>query len=608
LLYSGMDFLAGAWRDIRNRRLGMDIPIVIGLLTAFFGSLVATVRQQGEVYVDSITMFVIFVLLARMFEIRGRVTAANAMDRLARVIPQTTRRLSPGGGEEEVPVIELRPGDRLHILPGESLPADGVVVEGCSTFDESLLTGEATPVEKGVGQAVTAGTCNVEQLVTVEVTRVGVESTAGEVRRLLDRGLRSRPRYAILAERAAEWFVALVLAIALATAGVWYWYEPAEALPNTIAVLIVTCPCALALATPVAVAVAAGRFAELGVVPLRMTGLEALAAADLAAFDKTGTLTFGTLTVTGIHTFGDLNRAGAERIAAALGQASEHPVGRALGGLAPRGGGKVSDRHNVPGAGVMGTIDGRRWRLGKPGFAVAGVELDRETRGLVRRLQDQGAMVVALADGRCLAALFALQDAPRPGGAALMAALRASGIARTVILSGDTAPNAERLARDLGIDEAHGDLSPAEKLDWIKARQRDGRRVMMVGDGINDAPTLAASDVSVSFAGATDLAQLNSDFIVLARGLEVIGAARRLARGTRRIILQNLLWAGAYNLLAVPAAAMGYVPPWAAAIGMSVSSLIVVANALRLRRTAKAGTVPAGDRIPSQSSSPLPSS
>lgn len=583
LLYSGQDFFVGAWRDLKNRRLGMDVPIVIGLGTAFLGSLVATVGQQGEVYFDSIAMFVFFVLLARFFEMRGRVRAADAMDRLARIIPETTRRLRADGREEEVAAVELKQADRLHVLPGEILPADAVILEGHSSFDESMLTGEALPVEKGPGDTVFSGTCNREQPVTVQVSRVGADSTAGEVRGLLQQGMHTRPRFALLAERAAEWFVIVVLMIAFATAGIWLWLDPGEALGNTVAVLIVTCPCALALATPVAVAMAAGRFAGLGVLPLRMPAMEALALADTIAFDKTGTLTEGKLELARLESTGGHSEVQALAIAAALEHRSEHPVAKAFRREVPTVELEVTKYRNIPGSGVTGVIGGKRWRLGKPAFALEEAQKDPAITERILELQAQGYYTVVLADMGSTQAVFAFEDPPRAGVDELRAVMARHGINRLALLSGDAVSNVERFATAARIQEAMGDLSPAGKLEWIRSQQAAGHRVIMVGDGINDAPTLAAADVSLSFADATDLAKTQSDFVILAKELTTIGAARRLARQTRKIILQNLVWAAAYNLLAVPAAAVGLIPPWAAAIGMSVSSLIVVGNALRLR-------------------------
>jgi Cu2+-exporting ATPase len=582
LAYSGQDFFVGAWRDFRAGRLGMDVPIVLGLVTAWLGSAAATVLERGDYYADSITMFVLFVLLARRYEMRGREAAANAMDRLARVVPQTARRLGPEGDAEEVAAVDLAPGDRLRVLPGESLPADGVVREGASSFDESLLTGESLPVPKGPGETVIAGTCNRDQPVVVEVTRVGEASTVGEVRRLLDHGLQSRPRYAQLAERVAEWFVPVVLLVAVLTALAWLRVDPFEALRNTVSVLIVTCPCALALATPVAVAVTTGRLADGGVLALRLEALEALAQADLGAFDKTGTLTLGELGVVSARALGGVDPAHALELAAALEAGSEHPVAQAFRRAAGPSRRTVLARVNEPGAGVSGEIDGVRWRIGRADWAApaAGAAVAAE----VERVERLGRRAVVLADGRGALVVYGLEDRARPGAPAMLAALAAAGVRRFAVVSGDSTRTTREVAARLGIDEALGDLRPQDKLAWVRGRQAEGHGVLMVGDGINDAPTLAAADVSISFGDATDLAQRSSDFVVLRKDLGAVAFARRLARKARTVIRQNLLWAAAYNLLAVPAAALGMVPPWAAALGMSASSLLVVANAMRLTR------------------------
>jgi Cu2+-exporting ATPase len=588
MAYSGQDFFVGAWRDLRGGRLGMDVPIVLGLVAAWGGSAVATVWQVGDFYADSVTMFVLLVLLARRYEMRGREIAASTMDRLARVMPQVTRRLRPDGDEEEVAAVDLRPGDLLRVAPGEALPADGVVREGESSFDESVLTGEPVPVSKGPGAVVTAGTCNRDQPVVVEVTRVGESSTTGEVRRLLDQGLRTRPRYAELAERVSEWFVAVVLVVAGATALVWLWLDPSRALAHTVSVLIVTCPCALALATPVAVAVATGRFALAGILPLRLSALESLATADLAVFDKTGTLTLGDLEVASVRLVGRLDREAAVSLAASLEVGSGHPVGRALRRLRPGAPPlAVSGQRYEPGAGVEGVVGDERWWLGRPAYVVAGLGaqgLPEAAQRLMEELEEDGQRVVLLADATGVQAAFGLRDRPRAGGEAMLADLRRAGFGGFAVLSGDATGRTRRFADALGIEEAHGDQTPADKLAWIQLRQREGRRVLMVGDGINDAPTLAAADVSMSFGDATDLAQRSSDFVVLAHDLSAVATARRLAARTRNVIRQNLAWAAAYNLLSVPAAALGMVPPWAAALGMSASSLLVVLNALRLSR------------------------
>jgi Cu2+-exporting ATPase len=585
LAYPGQEFFVGAWRDLRNRRLGMDVPIVLGMGFAYVGSLHTTIVRSGEVYYDSIAMFVFLVLLARRIELSGRLRAADALDRVGRIIPRLANRVD-GAGEHRVLASELRPGDRVRVRPGECVPTDGVLVDSAGSFDESLLTGEALPVSRAAGEAVIGGAANVEHTVLVEVTRDSGDSLAAEIHRLLARGLREAPRYAVLAQRFAAWFVGVVLVVAAATAGYWLWTQPAAALPNTVAVLIVTCPCALALATPVAAAIAMGRFADRGILPVRGDALETLAQCETVVFDKTGTLTLGELTLERVACPGTLDEAGALSVAAALEADAAHPVGLALRAAAGGGGPPAQAAHHYAGEGVTGRHAGRSWRLGKPAFALADRAVDPAVHAHIAAWQAAGCLVVALADTDRLQALFVLRDQARPGVPALLARLRALGVRRIALLSGDSSANVARFAAGLEFDEVAGDQRPHDKLAWIRAAQHRGERLAMVGDGINDAPTLAAADVSVSFAHASELAQVHSELLVLGRDIGVIGEARALARRTRRIIRQNLGWAASYNLLAVPAAAAGLVPPWGAAIGMSLSSLLVVVNALRLRRGA----------------------
>jgi Cu2+-exporting ATPase len=581
LAYPGQEFFIGAWRDLRNRRLGMDVPIVLGLSVAYLGSIHTTWTQTGEVYYDSIAMFVFLVLLARRIELRGRVRAADALDRVGKIIPRLAVRLERDG-EREVLVTELAPGDLVRVRPGEIVPTDGRLLEGRSSFDESLLTGEPLPVTRGAGNLVIGGTCNVDQAVVVEIEKDSADSTVAQIHRLLARGMREAPRYAVLAQHAATWFVAVVLLIALVTAGIWLWLDPSVALPNTVAVLIVTCPCALALATPVAAAIGVGRFADSGLLTVRSDAIEILAQCDTFAFDKTGTLTAGELQIEQIETFGNMARAEAQAVAAALEAHSEHPIGRALRRAHEGSVATVEELHNHVGEGIEGRIQKDYWRIGTPGFALATETLD-ELDQRISALTAEGYVVIGLGNRHGSGALFALSDRDRPGADALIQALRDHGVKTIALLSGDSQASVDRFAAELSFNESLGDLKPADKLRWIREHQARGARVAMIGDGINDAPTLASADVSVSFAHATELAQMNSGLLVLGNDLGVIGDMRILAEEVRRIIHQNLIWAASYNFLAVPAAAMGLIAPWGAAIGMSLSSLLVVANALRLR-------------------------
>ena len=586
LAYPGQEFFHGAWRDLKNRRLGMDVPIVIGLAIAWGGSLVATATQQGEVYFDSIAMFVLLLLIARFAELRGRLIAARSLDFMARIVPATARRLGDAG-EEEVPVVELIPGDLIRLAPGESVPVDGTISEGTGSFDESLLTGEVFPVRKIVGDEVIGGSLNGDQAVIMRVTRRSSESTLSDINRLVERGTQARPYYAKLAEQAALWFVAVVLLIAAVTAAVWTWLDPSRVITNLVAVLIVTCPCALALATPVAITLSAARFAEKGILPLRMNALEALAVGKLFVFDKTGTLTEGCPRVGVVDSLGNVSEDRVRQLAASLEVNSTHPFAKALRASYHGSLETCQDLSAFPAEGVEGRVQGVRWRLGKPEFALRGRVPEQSLWNRIQVLRGQGYSVVLLASDEGPQAVFALTDLLRNGLQTVLIRLRRLGVKRMVVLSGDHPDNVARVAAELEMDEFHGGLSPADKLDWIKRAQADGYRAIMVGDGMNDAPTLAAADTSLSFAEAASIARVSSDFVIMGPNLTPLAEARHLARRTRRILVQNLLWAATYNFSAVPLAALGYIPPWGAAIGMSLSSLLVVGNSLRLKHEAR---------------------
>jgi Cu2+-exporting ATPase len=610
LAYPGQDFFAGAWRDLTRRRAGMDTPIVLGLAAAWAGSAWATVKGAGPVYFDAIAMLVFFVLLARAFETRARLSAAAVLDRFAVVSPATAHRVDTDGCEGEVAALDLSPGDVIRVRPGEIVAADGVLLEGESSFDEAVLTGEPWPQARGVGDAVAAGSCNRDQPALLRVTRAGEASTLGEIRRLLEKGLASRPPFAQLADRLAGRLVVAVLALSAATAIFWAARDPAVALPATVAVLMVTCPCALALATPIALTVAAGRFARIGVLPARMAGIERLAGADTVAFDKTGTLTLPALVLQSVHAVGGLEPETALTIASALEAGSAHPIARTLcaaagssaateksprtqrphPGRLPEGG----EAHHA-GRGIAGTVGGVRWWIGSPEFAMGATRTPPGLDAPLARARAEGRLAAVLADRNGRAALFTLAERLRPGAGEIVADLRRAGIRRAALLSGDAREPVERLAKSCGFDEAHGEMTASAKLEWIRARRDGGEHLLFVGDGLNDAPTLAAAGTSASFAEAPQLSRSASDFVILGKDLGALAAARRIARRSRRLLAQNIAWALAYNFVSVPLAAAGLVPPWAAALGMSASSLIVVANAMRLRRPA------AGERLSQES-------
>ncbi len=584
LFYSGISFYISAWRDIKNKRLGMDLPIVIGLSAAYIGSFIATVQQSHEVYYDSIAMFIFLMLAARYYELQGRLLAAASLDRLLKVIPKTCHRLN-NSTLEEVLITDLLIGDQVQINPGETVPVDGRLVQGHSSFDESILTGEMMPVVYHPGDRLISGSCNIEQPVVMQVEQAYLDSTLTDIHALLEKGIMSRPHYALIAERIAKWFVLAILIIASLTALFWFFKDPAMALPVTIAVLMVTCPCALALATPVALSLSSGRFARMGVIPLKMSAIEDLSQSDIIVFDKTGTLTVGQpeLRQCLLSTLAHGNEDYYKKIASSLEFFSEHPIAKAfkIGDESPFY--PVKKPTNYPGLGIQGEINGEQWKIGKLLFCEDKKNMEPSLQAQVKQARKEGSIIVGLAKNNQLKCVFLLQDPLREGSKKIVPGLLAEGIKKIVILSGDHPDSVARVAQQLGINEFYGHMNPEDKLKWIKSRQKQQHHIIMAGDGINDAPTLAAANVSVSFIEATDLAQINSDFVIMGKHINVIPKLIKLSAKTRSVIIQNLIWAAAYNFLAIPFATLGLIPPWGAALGMSVSSFIVISNSLRLK-------------------------
>ena len=477
---------------------------------------------------------------------------------------------------------ELRPGDRVRIRPGEHIPADGIVLEGQSSVNESLLTGESLPVVKAPGLRLIGGTINIEGPLVARVEKTGPDTVLSSILRLLDRAVAEKPRVAQLADRVAGGFVIAVLLLAGLVALYWWQQDSPLWLPATIAVLVITCPCALSLATPAAITAATGQLTRLGLLVTRGHALETLARATHFIFDKTGTLTRGRLRLLETRTLSPLTGAECLRWAGALERHSEHPIARALIEAAESGGSGATEVINTPGAGLRGVIDGRIFFLGTPAY------IEEQTGraadpGMLQELRRRGDTVVLLAGHETLHAAFVLSDELRPGARELIAELKRQG--KTVmLLTGDHETAARRVADSLGIGDLAWDLRPSDKLERVRALQQRGAVVAMVGDGVNDAPVLAAAQVSIAMGGGTAVAAANADMILLSQQLPHLADGLSVARRTLAIIRQNLVWALVYNLLAIPAAASGHVTPWMAALGMSASSLLVVANALRLTR------------------------
>ena len=670
LVWPGRGFFTGAVTALRNRSLTMDVPVALGLSIAFAGSAFATVTGEGEVWFDSVVMFVTLLSAARYLELLARRRAGATIRALARSAPLVATRVRVGKtvgdaasqagcdavchggtgddsgaasagdagdttgnrsnyddpGTERIPAAALRPGDRVRVRPGEVVPADGTIRSGHSAFDESLLTGESNPVARSAGDPVLAGSVNGAGVVEVEVACAGGETVIGGVLRRAEQTARERPAIAELADRAAAWFIGGVLALAIGVAVAWLFHDPSRMIPVLVSVLVVTCPCALSLATPAAMTAALGALARSGLIATRANAVERLALATHCLADKTGTLTEGRFRLQSVTTFTGISESQCLALAAALERYATHPAAAALvaaAGVAGRaagssgeagpggegvidgdgGGGSGIERRGGDGeraighvdepgthtGGVTGRIDGIRYAVGSPELVARICGLD--TGGTKRSVPGAGedgasdsvGTYVFLARDGALLARFVLADTLRADAPDLVAGLRRRGI-ETTIASGDAAAAVERTARELGVARHLAGLTPEDKLDEAARLAASGERVLMLGDGVNDTPALAGAHVSVAMGRGAAAAAARADAVLIGSDPGRLLTALDIAHRARRIVKQNLAWALGYNLVALPLAATGMVPPWAAAIGMSLSSLAVAGNALLLGR------------------------
>ena len=563
VFFSGWPFLAGMAVELRHRRPGMDTLVASSVLLAYFASLFETLRGGRHVWYDAAVMFVLFLLAARFLELMARRQASARLDTLARAQPALAWRRT-AGGREQVPVAALEPGDVVLVGIGEAVPADGALLDAAASFDESLLTGESVPVARQPGDALYAGSLCREQAAAMAVQRTGSDTRLSQLTRAVEQAQAQRPRVARLADAVATRFVSALFVVAALVFFAWWQFAPERAFEVALAVLVVSCPCALSLAVPAALATAHGTLARMGVLALGADALESLARADTVVMDKTGTLTTGRPALASAAAFDGGDVAPWLRIAAALEQDAGHPIALAFArrDVAPAQGVRAT-----PGQGVEGIVDGRRYRLGRADFAAARA--------------DDGALW--LGDGASAFARFTLSDPLRADAGAAIAALRALGVAPR-ILSGDGVEAVASAAHALGVETQAARQSPEQKLAAVRALQADGHRVLMLGDGINDAPVLAGADVSMAMADGAPLAHRAADLVLTGSSLVRVPQAVALARRSQRVIRQNLGWALAYNLVALPFAALGWVTPGLAALGMAASSLVVTANALRLGR------------------------
>ena len=578
ITFAAMPFYRAAWSGIKSGHLNMDVPVALAILSAFLGSVWTTFMGGTQVYYDTVSMFTLFLLATRLLETGAQEKSIEAAENLLKLQPAMANRIR-GDRQEYVPVMELCAGDEILVKPGETIAADGAVVEGQSSANEALLTGESRPVEKTVGAKVIAGSMNLDSPMRIRVEQVGEHTVLAGIVRLVDKAQAEKPKLAQMADIAAGWFTWALLIFATLVCAFWWWHDKSRVFEIVLSVLVVTCPCALSLAVPAALAAAGSHLIKQGILVTRSHVLETLSQVNHVVFDKTGTLTLGVPRIAKMITFADVPAHRCQQLAASLEQQSEHPVARAfLQQVSARELLVASQLHNMPGKGVAGVVAGETYRLGNRTYA--GDEELLPPAGWEQ--QFPGATLVWLRNAQTVLALFVLQDGLRTDAKQAMERLTEMGV-RVSVLSGDEEQAVAAVATQIGVKEFHASQTPADKLAVLRRLQQNGEVVAMVGDGVNDAPVLAGAQVSFAMGTGVALTSQNSDIVLLSSRLVDVVAALETGMAARQVMRQNLWWALAYNVLALPFAAMGYISPWLAALGMSMSSLIVVLNALRLR-------------------------
>lgn len=583
VFYSAVPFFKGAITDLRARSLGMDVPVAFGIAAAFIGSCYATLIDQGEVYFDSVTMFIFLLLGSRTLELIARRRAAASLERMQHALPDAAWLLKDFPADRhprQIAAAQLSVGDVVLVKPGETVPADGVILEGDTAIDLSLLTGESKPQQKQVGDSISGGAVNVSAPITLRIDKLAKDSTLAALIRLIERAGQGKPKIAQWADRVAAWFVAALLLLAVVVWLFWQWHDASRSWPIAIAVLVVSCPCALSLATPSALAAATNRLLRQGVLVIKPHVLETLHRATHIVFDKTGTLTEGRPVLRQTTLLGTMNEAEALQIAAALEAGSAHPIAHAFSHSA-RSGLHATAITFVQGQGIEGQIEGKNYRIGHARF-VAAVAGDVPSHVAL-----EGMTEIYLGTEREWLARFSLADGIKHGAQSVIDSFKARG-QHVILLSGDAVDITQQVATTLAMDEAYGGMLPQQKMAFVQNLQQQGATVAMVGDGINDAAVLRAADVSFALGSGAALAQSHADAVLLSGGLSSLCDAVTAADACMRVIRQNLAWATLYNLAAIPAAAMGMLSPWMAGLGMSASSALVVFNALRLQRQRRA--------------------
>ena len=577
VLWAGWPFLSAAATSLRERALDMNVPIALALMAAFAASALRTVAGDGELYFDTATMFVWFLLIGRHLEGRSR-DKAHAHLRLLAARRALTAQRRVGRSVETIAIDALTVGDVAIVAPGETLPADGRLIERAAELDEALLSGESRPVVHAVGDTVLAGSLNLgSTALALQVERLGSDTVLAQIAGLLDNASRDKPRVQRIADRLAGHFVAVVLLLAVLGAGLALGNgaDGERAFGIALAVLVASCPCALSLAVPAALAASTSRLARHGVLVANAGALTTLADIDTVLFDKTGTLTRNDMVLRRVFSLDGSELSRATEIAAALEHGSRHPIATAFASVAT--GLDAESVQQTPGAGIEGRIADERWWLGAPDSAPWPIIVPADTG---QRPDDT---LIVLCNPRAAVALFILNTRLRAEASEVVQALGERGM-QVELLSGDGAEAVAAVAGRLGITRHAARQTPAGKLAHLRSLQQHGRRVLAVGDGLNDAPLLAAADVSAAMANGAALTQSRADLLLLGDSLRLLPLALEVAQTTRRRIRENLGWALGYNLLVLPLAMTGHLAPWLAAAGMSVSSLLVVSNALRTER------------------------
>lgn len=562
LFYSAQPFYINAWRSLKGKTLGMDVPVSIALIVAYIASFFATVQQTGEVHFEAISMFVFFLLVGRFLEMRARRKAAAASGNLLKLIPAIATRLDG----EQVPVRNLKLGDQIRVLPGEHIPADGFILQGRVHIDESMLTGESLPVVKQAKDAVFAGTLNGEEAFELEVTASKADSVISNIIRLQDNAQNSKPRIATIADTLARYFVAATLVIAFATWLYWHYQHPEDAFWIMLAVLVATCPCALSLATPTALTCATSSMGRVGILLRKNHVFEVIGKVNHLIVDKTGTLTQGNIEISDTVTHSTMDKTQCLALAAALEQHANHPIAKAFQPFYQSELNVVNVTNHI-GSGIEADFHQKRVRIGSAEFVLG--QTNQETQAIYLSLDNE------------LIATFYYSDPIRFEAKELIDRFHDAGI-KITLLTGDSQANAQTVAKEMNIDQVIAQAKPEDKLAYLTQCKEQGDITMMIGDGINDAPTLAGAHISVAMGGGTDVAKASADMVLLADKLDNVLKARQLALQTRRIIRENLAWSLGYNLVILPLAVSGLVAPYIAVLGMSTSSIIVVSNSLRL--------------------------